>query len=58
MTTLLFHTPANDPSTFALVALVFMAVALIASHIPARRVTEVDPLLAYAQNRSSPDKFT
>jgi len=46
MATLLFHTPANDPSTFVMVALVFVAVALIANYIPARRVTEVDPLLA------------
>lgn len=46
MSTLLFHTPANDPSTFALVALLFVAVALIANYIPARRVTEVDPLMA------------
>jgi len=46
MSTLLFHTPANDPSTFAMVALLFVAVALIANYIPARRVTEVDPLMA------------
>jgi len=46
LSTLLFHTPANDPSTFAMVALLFFAVALIANYIPARRVTEVDPLMA------------
>jgi putative ABC transport system permease protein len=46
MSTLLFHTPANDPSTFALVALLFLGVAVIASYIPARRATEVDPLMA------------
>ncbi len=46
MQALLFQTPVTDPATFAGVALIFVAVALIASYIPARRVTRVDPLIA------------
>lgn len=44
--TLLFSTPPTDPLTFAGVAVVFVAVALVASYIPARRVTKVSPLIA------------
>src|SRR5262249_193426 len=46
MKALLFDTPVTDPLTFAGVALVLFAVALIASYIPARRVTRVDPMIA------------
>jgi ABC-type antimicrobial peptide transport system permease subunit len=46
MQTLLFHTAVTDPLTFAGVALVLLAVALIANYIPARRVTRVDPMIA------------
>jgi putative ABC transport system permease protein len=46
MRALLFSTPVNDPVTFAAVALVFLAVGFIASYVPARRVTKVDPLIA------------
>jgi ABC-type antimicrobial peptide transport system permease subunit len=35
-----------SPATFALIALLLVAVALIASYIPARRAAKVDPLLA------------
>jgi putative ABC transport system permease protein len=43
---LLFDTPNNDFVTFATVGSVFMFVALLASYIPARRATQVDPLVA------------
>ena len=46
MKSLLFDVSAADPATFALIALLLVSVALIASYIPARRATRVDPLLA------------
>jgi putative ABC transport system permease protein len=46
MKSLLFNVSATDPATFALIALLLAGVAFIASHIPARRATKVDPLVA------------
>jgi len=43
---LLFEVSVTDPATFALIPLLLVAVALIASYIPARRATKVDPLQA------------
>jgi putative ABC transport system permease protein len=43
---LLFEVSATDPATFALIALLLLGVAFIASYIPARQATKVDPLIA------------
>ena len=43
---LLFNVRANDPMTFLTVALSLAAVALLASFIPARRATKVDPMVS------------
>jgi putative ABC transport system permease protein len=43
---LLFGLTAQDPATFAGVALFFAAVAMMAAYVPARRATRVDPLTA------------
>jgi putative ABC transport system permease protein len=42
----LFHVSSFDPPTFALMAAVLIGAALLASYIPARRATRVDPMVA------------
>jgi putative ABC transport system permease protein len=44
MTKMLFGVTPTDPVTFAAVAVLLVGVALLASYLPARRATRVDPI--------------
>jgi putative ABC transport system permease protein len=46
MTTLLFNVKPTDPAVYAAVSFVLIAVALLASYLPARRASRIDPLIA------------
>ena len=43
---MLFGLTALDPSTFVAVAVLFGGVAFVATYVPARRATNVDPIVA------------
>jgi putative ABC transport system permease protein len=43
MGSLLYNVGAHDLTTFAVVPVVFLVIALAASYLPARRATRADP---------------
>jgi putative ABC transport system permease protein len=46
LSSLLYGVKPTDPTTFVAVSLILIAVGLLASYIPARRATKVDPIIA------------
>jgi hypothetical protein len=46
MTTLLFNVRPTDPAVYAAVSFVLIGVAALASYLPARRASRIDPLVA------------
>ncbi len=46
LNTMLFGITPTDPFTFASVSVLLVLVALLASYIPARRATRIDPIIA------------
>jgi putative ABC transport system permease protein len=46
MSNLIFGISVTDPSTFISMSLLLIIIALLASYIPGRRATKVDPIIA------------
>jgi len=50
MASLLYGVRPHDPAVFLIVPLVLFAIAVLASYLPARRATKVDPLIALRES--------
>jgi predicted permease len=50
MVNMLYHMSATDPTTFLASTLLFAAVAMLASYIPARKATRVDPVVVLRES--------
>jgi ABC-type antimicrobial peptide transport system permease subunit len=46
MASLLYGVRPHDPAVFVIVPLLLFAIAILASYLPARRATKVDPMIA------------
>jgi putative ABC transport system permease protein len=51
MSAMLYDTGATDPGVFGASAVLFLVVALLASYLPARRATRIDPTEALRSER-------
>jgi putative ABC transport system permease protein len=49
MTSLLYGVRPHDPAVFLIVPLLLLVVAALASYLPARRATKVNPMTALRQ---------
>ena len=50
VTKILFNVEPFDPASYVATAAVLLAVSLLACYVPARRATEVDPIVAMRQD--------
>src|ERR1700683_2234984 len=50
MSSLLYGVRPNDPAVFLIVPLLVFAAAVLASYLPARRATKVDPMIALRES--------
>jgi len=46
LTGMVYGVSTTDPATFAAIAILLVVIASLASYLPARRATKVDPMVA------------